>query len=200
MLQSLRIRDFTVFKGADLAFAPGLNVIVGANGTGKTHLLKLPYAIMAMGAEEGRKRSVSPTKTLLQTRIAEKLFGVFRPEDRLGRLVHCQRGGNTCEVEMGFSQPGECLGFQFSSLAQSEVAVKRVPANWQDKPPVFLPTGELLTLYPGFVPLDGTRHRNVANKSVGENVRALPLLSSGASVRRRVDEVLWQASVSRSPR
>ena len=42
MLQSLRIRDFTVFKKADLTFAPGLNVIIGANGTGKTHLLKLP--------------------------------------------------------------------------------------------------------------------------------------------------------------
>ena len=54
MLQSLRIRDFTVFKGADLTFAPGLNVIVGANGMGKTHLLKLPYAVMAMGAEEAQ--------------------------------------------------------------------------------------------------------------------------------------------------
>ena len=158
MLQSLRIRDFTVFKGADLTFAPGLNVIVGANGTGKTHLLKLPYAVMAMGAEEGRKRSASPTKTLLQTRIAEKLFGVFHPEERLGRLVHRQRGRNNCEVNMGFSQPGECLAFQFSSLAHYEVVVKRIPSNWPDKPPVFLPTGELLTLYPGFVPLYETRH------------------------------------------
>lgn len=158
MLQSLRIRDFTVFKGTDLTFAPGLNVIVGANGTGKTHLLKLPYAVMAMGAEEDRKRSASPTKTLLQTRIAEKMFGVFRPEERLGRLVYRQRGGNNCEVDMGFSQPGECLAFQFFSLAQSEVVVKRVLPNWPDKPPVFLPTQELLTLYPGFVPLYETRH------------------------------------------
>ena len=158
MLQSLRIRDFTVFKGADLTFAPGLNVIVGANGTGKTHLLKLPYAVMAMGAEEGRKRNTCPTKTLLQTRIAEKLFGVFHPEERLGRLVHRQRGRNNCEVNMGFSQPGECLAFQFSSLAQSEVVVKRVLPNWPDKPPVFLPTRELLTLYPGFVELYETRY------------------------------------------
>ena len=71
MLQSLSLRDFTVFKRADLTFAPGLNVIVGANGTGKTHLLKLPYAVMAMGAEEGRKHSASPTKTLLQDCIQD---------------------------------------------------------------------------------------------------------------------------------
>lgn len=159
MLKSLRIRDFTVFKEADLTFAGGLNVIVGANGTGKSHLLKLPYAVMAMSAEGGRKRSEPPTKTLLQTRIADKIHGVFRPEERLGRLVHRQRGHNKCEVEMRFGQPEEaCLAFSFSSVAQSKVSVTSFPSGWQDKPPVFLPTRELLTLYPGFVSLYKTRY------------------------------------------
>ena len=158
MLKSLGIRDFTVFKEADLKFAKGLNVIVGANGTGKTHLLKLPYAVMALSAEEGKKRTEPPTKTLLQTRIAEKISSVFRPEDRLGRLVHRQKGRNSCEVSMSFRQPGTSLAFRFSSLAKSEVVVKSAPSKWQDKPPVFLPTRELLTLYPGFVPLYEARH------------------------------------------
>ncbi len=43
-------------------------------------------------------------------------------------------------------------------LVKAEVAGKRVCSNWQEKPPVFLPTQELLTLYPGFVPLHETRH------------------------------------------
>lgn len=158
MLKSLRIRDFTVFTEADLEFAEGLNVIVGANGTGKTHLLKLPYAVMAMSAEEGKKRAEPPTKTVLQTRIAEKISSVFRPEDRLGRLVHRRRGRNRCEVRMSFTQPTTSLAFGFSSLSKSEVVVESAPSGWQDKPPVFLPTRELLTLYPGFVPLYETRH------------------------------------------
>ena len=158
MLKSLWIRDFTVFKEAKLEFAKGLNVIVGANGTGKTHLLKLPYAVMAMSAEEGKKRTGLPTKTLLQTRIAEKLSSVFRPEDRVGRLVRRQRGLNSCEVTMSFRRPRASLTFGFSSLAKSEVDVKALHTKWQDKPPVFLPTRELLTLYPGFVPLYETRH------------------------------------------
>ena len=158
MLKSLRIWDFTVFKEADLNFAQGLNVIVGANGTGKTHLLKLPYAVMAMSAEEGKKRPEPPTKTLLQTRIAEKLSSVFRPEDRLGRLVHRQRGRNSCEVQMSFIRPRTSLAFRFSSLAKSEVVVERAPPKWHDKRPVFFPTRELLTVYPGFVPLYETHH------------------------------------------
>ena len=85
VLESLEVRNFTTFAEADLRFAKGLNVIVGENGTGKTHLLKLPYAVMAMSAEEGRKRDGRPTKTLMQSRIAEKIVSVFRPEGRLGR-------------------------------------------------------------------------------------------------------------------
>ena len=45
------------------------------------------------------------------------------------------------------------MAFSFSSVAQSKVSVTSFPSGWQDKPPVFLPTRELLTLYPGFVSL-----------------------------------------------
>lgn len=43
MIKQLTLQNFTVFKDADLHFSQGLNVIVGENGTGKTHLLKLAY-------------------------------------------------------------------------------------------------------------------------------------------------------------
>lgn len=153
VLKSLKIKDFTVFNEVDLEFSKGLNVIVGANGTGKTHLLKLPYAVMAVGAKAGRKRNEPPTKSLLQARIAEKIFSVFRPEDRLGRLVHRQLGSNMCSVQLDFIRPRTSLAFRFSSLAKSQVVVETALTCWFDKPPVFLPNQELLTVYPGFVPL-----------------------------------------------
>ena len=95
MLKSLDITNFTAFQKARLKFAgPGLNVIVGENGTGKTHLLKLPYAVMALASDKSRRRDGrTPTKAFLQTGIAEKLANVFRPEDsHLGRLAHRQQG------------------------------------------------------------------------------------------------------------
>ena len=80
MLESLDVKNFTAFPDARLCFAGGLNVIVGENGLGKTHLLKLPYAVMAVSAEEGRRSNGrQPTKALLRTRIAEKLVCMFRP-------------------------------------------------------------------------------------------------------------------------
>ena len=47
MLESLSVDNFTAFGSKELKFAGGLNVFVGENGTGKTHLLKLPYAVIA---------------------------------------------------------------------------------------------------------------------------------------------------------
>ena len=63
MLDSLEVKNFMVFPDVKLRFAGGLNVIGGENGLGETHLLKLPYAVMTVSAEEGRKpNGRQPTK------------------------------------------------------------------------------------------------------------------------------------------
>ncbi|MDE0332022.1 MAG: AAA family ATPase [Nitrospinae bacterium] len=156
MIKSLEIRNFTAFSEARLCFAEGLNVIVGENGTGKTHLLKLPYAVMAVSAEERRRHGDDrqPTKTFLQTRVAEKIVNVFRPEEsRLGRLVRRQQGRNRCEVQVNFRRRETSIGFNFAPQSKSEVVMDSLPSKWVDSMPVFLPPRELLTIYPGFISL-----------------------------------------------
>lgn len=43
-LTSLKLQNFTAFAELDLAFSPGVNILVGENGTGKTHVMKVCYA------------------------------------------------------------------------------------------------------------------------------------------------------------
>jgi len=43
-ISRIKIKDFTVFKDIDIELRSGVNVFIGENGTGKTHLLKLMYA------------------------------------------------------------------------------------------------------------------------------------------------------------
>ena len=45
----VKLENFTVFESLDLEPSPGINVLVGANGTGKTHLMKVCYAALASG-------------------------------------------------------------------------------------------------------------------------------------------------------
>ena len=147
MLNSLAVKNFTVFKQADLQFGQGLNVIVGENSTGKTHLLKLLYAVTAVSAE-GCKGDRAPSDAFLQARIAEKLINVFRPDKaRVGRLAHRQQGRNRSEVRIHFSQPETSCGFNFASQNQSKVVMNTVPSRWVENRPVYLPPRELLSTY-----------------------------------------------------
>ncbi len=151
-LRQLKAKNFTVFREADLDFSPGLNVIMGTNGAGKTHLLKLGYSIIAVSfkAQNGVRR---PTKEQLQTDLSLKLLRVFKPE-HLGRLVRrTRRGRETAELRCKFAPTKHDLDFSFHTASEFEVSVEKSPSEWIDKRPVYLPTRELLTIYPGFVSL-----------------------------------------------
>ena len=158
MLKTLDIKKLTVFSEAHIKLSPHLNVIIGENGTGKTHLLKMVYAVLAASAEEGKVASdATPTKTALQVKIAEKIVGVLRP-DTLGRLARRRQGRERCEISLGFHDSGLDIDFSFSTKSKSEVIIEKMPIHWLKKSPVFLPTRELLTLYPGFVSLYSERN------------------------------------------
>lgn len=46
MLKNLKLTNFTAFSEAELNFSKGINVIIGRNGVGKSHLLKVGYALL----------------------------------------------------------------------------------------------------------------------------------------------------------
>ena len=50
-IPKIAIRNFTVFENIEIDFCEGINVFIGENGTGKTHLLKLLYAHCVHGTE-----------------------------------------------------------------------------------------------------------------------------------------------------
>lgn len=158
MLSSLCINNLTVFSQAQLNFSRRINVFVGENGAGKTHLLKLAYAVSAT-LWEGRKiyGDASPTKSYLQTRLAEKLIGVFRPE-KLGRLARRKQGRERCEILMQWDDQSSQLEFNFATNTSSEVNITIQPKKWLEESPVYIPTRELLTIYPSFVSIYDTVH------------------------------------------
>ena len=141
MVASTAFDNFTLVPNGTWEFAPGLNIIIGENGTGKTHVIKALYALME--PLSGPKPAL--TKAELDTRLADKLVGVFRPE-RLGRLVRRQRGRAAARVDLRFVGPAGQLAVEFGSAAEKSVKTIRAPQAALVASPVFFPTRELATL------------------------------------------------------
>jgi ABC-type transport system involved in cytochrome c biogenesis ATPase subunit len=153
MLKSLVIRNLTVFSAADLHFGRNMNVIIGENGVGKTHLLKILYAVTStLAASEKKLGGSAPTKSYLQSAVAGRLRDVFKP-DELGRLVRRRAGRNRCEIDCAFDDSVFDMAFSLHTASKSEVGIEKVPTTWLDQMPAYLPTHDLLNLYPGFVSL-----------------------------------------------
>lgn len=81
-LQQLRLEDFRNVAHADLRLSPGANIIVGANGSGKTSVLEAVYMLAtARSFRAGRATSVIRFGT-----GETRLFGKFRIGERSHRV------------------------------------------------------------------------------------------------------------------
>jgi energy-coupling factor transporter ATP-binding protein EcfA2 len=157
MLEALDVKQFTVFSNATFSFG-ALNVIHGENSSGKTHMLKLAYSVVSsLVPGPNEQAGERPTKTAMDQRLGAKFVGVFRPDrGKLGRLARRIQGHNRAEVSADFG-PGGKASFSFSTQSDRVVKTDRLPSAWLPQAPVFLPTRELLSVFPGFVSLYETQ-------------------------------------------
>jgi predicted ATP-binding protein involved in virulence len=85
MLKKISLEEFTVFSKVEISFSPGINVIIGQNGSGKTHLLKVAYLFNRAWAD-----LISKSPSLSQKRVEayfeDRLIGLFQP-DNLADLI-----------------------------------------------------------------------------------------------------------------
>lgn len=146
ILKSAALKRFGLFTDETLEFSPGINVFIGRNGCGKSHLIKLLYTLVKECGERPRDSALESEK--LENRIASKLAGVFRPEgDRIGRLVQRKKGRGTAEVGATFSNGRKC-GFTLSNLDKISEAKGDVGGLHEA---AFLPSREVLALFEGFI-------------------------------------------------
>jgi len=141
MIAGIEIENFTAFGKLDIPLSPRINVIIGSNGTGKTHLLKAIYtlAIASQPASEGE----GPEKGA-DTQLTNKLLRVFSPgESKISELWArgasggarmCLKGSDDTQVAISFKRRSKVV--QAETDARSEAQSR----------PVFIPTKEVLSL------------------------------------------------------
>jgi predicted ATPase len=147
MISSINLRNFTAFTELDIEFSPRINVIIGSNGTGKTHLLKVIYALELA---DDLLRGATGSRRDMEIALSSKILRLFMPiEGKIGslrsegakaqsamRLAHADGTG----TEASFTGRSEKLKFQHDHAADGRVAQ-----------PVFIPTKEVLSLARGIL-------------------------------------------------
>ena len=104
MLNQLHLKHFTVFQDTSFDFSPGLNVIIGDNGTGKTHVLKLGYLFLRAWIDL-TSNQIYLGKKRTEADLEERLSGLFRIADLRSLVSHGYESGATLSANVSGHLP-----------------------------------------------------------------------------------------------
>lgn len=175
-IQNLTIQNFTCFENVHFDFSTGINLFIGENGTGKTHILKLLYAMLSNDYSDS-----------FFSRYHERLHKIFKAEiNELLRKksLRTNDGSGAFKIkknnknfifyfghlidEEASSDPNFVNLNSISSKEDNEIGRVKIPHSIIDKEDLkelnsnslFIPCLEMLSLYPGFISAYNKRENN----------------------------------------
>ena len=151
----LQLTNFTVFEDATFDFCPGINVLIGANGTGKSHVLKAAYAVQNCcdafsrsfngPVKSGEDRSLNEILPSVGVHLEEVFHATASQLVREAKLIPLDNPARN-----GFSQNG--MSFFLTTI--NETASFRIGISdlgMDEAPCVFIPSREFLAAYEGYI-------------------------------------------------
>lgn len=136
----IKMENFTVFKDTEIHFDKGINVFIGENGTGKTHILKLLYS-----ACQASNPKVSFSNKIVRTML---------PDDfKISRLITRDRGNHNAKVrisaKMDENAPTKNLTVDFNNKTKKWEAAVKGETTWEKEfsmiSSIFIPAKEILS-------------------------------------------------------
>lgn len=143
MIEKIRFEKFTAFEKLELKFSPGINIFIGENGTGKTHIMKAVYA--ACDISKSRDG------------FAEKINNVFYPSGKqIGRLVKRSSASSKgfIEVTRRLEEKSATIRLSFSNhtTRPEKATVSGATKAWRETPfdAAYIPVKDMMANAPGF--------------------------------------------------
>jgi predicted ATP-dependent endonuclease of OLD family len=153
MLEKIKFKKFTAFESLEIPLSTGINIFIGANGTGKTHILKALYATCDI--------------TKSQKSLAEKTNRVFLPSgEQMGRLVKRSKAhlSGYFEVTRRIANRQKSLTIRLSLTNRTKEPEKATLSGaykqWLEHSleSVYIPVKDMMANAPGFRSLYNLRH------------------------------------------
>ena len=149
-IRGLKLENFTCFAKAEMDFSSGINVFIGENGTGKTHVLKVLYAL---------NNAVSKIEIGKNLITKEKTYGQFNPYAFIQELaitfgtytlLDVFRENEKGETSFVVSFENELkFGIKFKTGELSETIIALGDTHSMQKP-LYIPPYEMLSMVGSF--------------------------------------------------
>ena len=182
MFSNLLVKNFALFESLQWQSHQQINVIVGRNDTGKSHLLKLLYGLAKSVEEYSKRRPPAPWREVL----ANKLIWTFQTES-LGELVH--RGEKRVQVDCTLHDKHYL--FSYGSTANQKITTATEGSAPQEAlSAIFIPPKELLT---AFEAIEATREKLEIfgfDDTYYDLIRALRLPTTKGNIESHLKKVL----------
>ena len=142
MIERFACKDFTTFDRISINLSPGINVIIGENGTGKTHLLKAACALAGAGAIKG-------VGVAFEVALTDVLIRTFQPQG--GHLLALRKWGGSGKavIAADFSSSRRISAVFGDEAEYLSVMDDNFPRHYADAP-VYIPAREALSFMKGF--------------------------------------------------
>ena len=134
-IKSINLKNFTLFKENYLEFSAGLNIIIGENGTGKTQLIKLLYALI-----DSNNKMVTDSENYL-FKIEKKIESIFYTN--IKNLIRKKESESSINLDF------DKYNFSFS-FKDNDMSSYSITAKTHNKKALFIPAKEMLSFYTGF--------------------------------------------------
>lgn len=153
MIEQIKLERFTAFESLTVKFSSGINLFIGENGSGKTHLLKVIYAACDISKS--------------QKSLADKVNRVFLPSgEQIGRLVKRKSVSTTGSFEVTRKVAGLAksiaikLSLSNHTKEPAKASISGAHKLWQEHPveSVYIPVKDMMANAPGFRSLYNLRH------------------------------------------
>lgn len=144
MIEKIKFEKFTAFEKLEVKFSPGINIFVGENGTGKTHILKAAYAACDIAKSKGG--------------FAEKINNVFYPSGKqIGRLVKRSSVSSNGSLDViRRVDDGKKIALRLSlsnhTTKPYKAKISGSPKAWTENPmeAAYIPVKDMMANAPGF--------------------------------------------------
>jgi predicted ATPase len=144
-ISSLAVYDFMSLKNGRINFSKGINIFIGENGSGKSQILKLLYAVI----ESNNKIVLEEEESEYEKRriIAKEFVDIFHT-NQLGNLVNKEKSESKITLDLNAYR----VSFKFKSGSKKEVEkhLEDFKQEFISKKSIFIPAKEVLSFYKGF--------------------------------------------------